>query len=405
MTNNQIIAPQRLLSIDRLRGICIFLYLCSVVLGSFESLQFFQPIISHDPNIGWLILPNMTFADLFAPIFIFIVGLTFCKGMSSYATKHGYTKAVGKYALKSLAMIGFGAININGLSLFADWVLDSNAYTGFSIGDKIHLYLFLLALVVLVVWIISRLIRNDTFKKVSSLIMRWLWVVGGAISLCLLVISTAYIFTGTARIEVWDVLQTIGLAMLIATPFALLGKYAKLITSAAILLMLALFYQSGGYTAVGSVILNGGFVGGFGWAVLVLLGGFFVDCKDNKIELFVGATALIAIALILALAFDFVVAKRGATPPYVLFCGGIGALLFAILRLFDNYQPKIVFFTIWGRNSMTVYYAGAIISQILGMLMPADLHVALAILISLVVIGAFFAVVLLLNKRQKFVRL
>lgn len=87
-------ADSRVLSIDRMRGICIFIMVGSVLLSMFgDTFKAIAGLYGHGAS-GWQVVAGnahfvnggysgIAFADVFAPLFIFVIGLTFCSSSSA----------------------------------------------------------------------------------------------------------------------------------------------------------------------------------------------------------------------------------------------------------------------------------------------------------------------------------
>ncbi len=91
----------RVQGIDGFRGLAIVL----MALGNFSfNIRWVPGALKHMPDIG------VTIADLVAPMFIFAIALTVGPSMQRRRIKFGKRAAQGKMALRSLALIGIGAI-------------------------------------------------------------------------------------------------------------------------------------------------------------------------------------------------------------------------------------------------------------------------------------------------------
>jgi predicted acyltransferase len=95
------LSENRLSSIDGFRGMAIVL----MTIGDFASqVRWVPAFLKHKPDIG------LTIADLVAPMFILAIALTVRPSMIRRAWKTGGSAAMGKFALRSLSLIGIGAI-------------------------------------------------------------------------------------------------------------------------------------------------------------------------------------------------------------------------------------------------------------------------------------------------------
>jgi alpha-N-acetylglucosaminidase len=88
-------------SIDAFRGLAVLL----MALGNFEiGVRLFPAALKHAPDIGF------TIADLVAPMFVVAIGLTIGTSMRRRRTRDGTAAAYGHLAVRSLALVGIGAI-------------------------------------------------------------------------------------------------------------------------------------------------------------------------------------------------------------------------------------------------------------------------------------------------------
>jgi predicted acyltransferase len=97
-----IAAHKRITSIDRLRGIAIFLMVIGGFIGQVKSMPW---LLRHPTDPEAL----MTLADLVAPMFIFTIGLTFGLSYNKRKERDGKPAAVQHFLLRYFALIGFGA--------------------------------------------------------------------------------------------------------------------------------------------------------------------------------------------------------------------------------------------------------------------------------------------------------
>jgi predicted acyltransferase len=91
----------RIPSIDGFRGIAIVL----MFIGNYiANVRWIPKELKHSPDIG------LTIADLVAPMFIFAMALTFGPSLTRKQNQFGKRVAFGKMTVRSLSMIGIGAI-------------------------------------------------------------------------------------------------------------------------------------------------------------------------------------------------------------------------------------------------------------------------------------------------------
>ena len=401
---------ERLLSIDRFRGLCMFLMVCSFILPIFSCFNFLAPIIEHYPN-GFQVLPGVSFADLFAAMFIFVIGLTICKSFKSRERKYGTRRAYWQLAIRFLALIGIGIL-FNGFENgWVDIFTGSKTFSELSIKIQIFAVMFWIAFALLIVFLISLAVKNEKFKKVSSAMLRYFLAIAGVLALYFILVSTAEKITVPADGErfggwEWDTLQNIGLAGLMALPFVKFDKWGRLIIVSITFVVMTVLMQNGLFP-LANKILEGGIFGGFSWAGILLLGSVFAELKDDK-RYWIMSSLMLLISVVLIVAFGFTAAKRGCTPVYALFCASISSMIWGGLNFLNNCKPKFSFFAIWGSNAILTYVLTLVISMLFGGLLEtqmASLHPAAAVVIVLAILGLFTLMNWYLRKKNRYIRI
>ena len=400
---------QRILSIDRFRGICMFAMVCSFIFGLFASFSALAPIIEHGTN-GFQILPGVSFADLFAPMFIFVIGLTIVPSFKKREKQFGTSRAYFQLAVRFLSIMGIGCL-LNGFEDgWSDVILNGVPFAELNINMKIYAVCFWIAIALVINLIVSTFIKNDKYKAISKNILSALLALCGLLALFVIIVKTGEKITPNPTSpydQIWDTLQNIGLAGLISLPFIKFSKWGKLVIVSIILLVLTAFIQGGGLSLANS-ILEGGFVGGFSWACILMFGSIFSELKDDK-RYWVLTSMLLLISTVLILAFDFTAAKRGCTPVYAMFTTSIAAMIWSALNLLNNWKPKFSFFAIWGSNAILTYVVNYIISVfILGGILGEQvsaLPVWAGILISITLLALFTVMNWLLKRKDRYIRI
>ena len=401
---------ERLLSIDRFRGLCMFLMVCSFILPIFSCFNFLAPIIEHGAD-GFQVLPGVSFADLFAAMFIFVIGLTICKSFKSRERKYGTRRAYWQLAIRFLALIGIGIL-FNGFENgWADIFTGSKTFADLSIKIQIFAVMFWIALALLIVFLISLAVKNEKFKQVSSAMLRYFLAIAGVLALYFILVNTAEKITVPTDGErfggwEWDTLQNIGLAGLMALPFVKLDKWGRLIMVSITFVVMTVLMQNGLFP-LANKILEGGIFGGFSWAGILLLGSVFAELKDDK-RYWIMSSLMLLISVVLIVAFGFTAAKRGCTPVYALFCASISSMIWGGLNFLNSWKPKFSFFAIWGSNAILTYILTLVVSMLFGGLLEtqmASLHPAAAVVIVLAILGLFTLMNWYLRKKNRYIRI
>ena len=401
---------ERILSIDRFRGICMFAMVCSFIFGMFSAFEGLGPLINHDAN-GFQILPGVSFADIFAPMFIFVIGLTICRSFKSREAKYGTRRAYWQLAIRFLSLIGIGIL-INGFENgWVDIFTGGKAFTDLSIKIQIFAVMFWIAIALLIVYIIALCVKNEKFKNISLAMLRYFLAIAGVLALYFILVSTGEKITTPVDGErfggwEWDTLQNIGLAGLIALPFVKFDKWGRLTIVGIIFAVMTVLMQNGLFP-LANKILEGGIFGGFSWACILLLGSVFADFKDDKFY-WILTSLLLLISVVLIVGFDFIAAKRGCTPVYAMFCSSIAAIIWGGLNFLNNWKPKFSFFEIWGSNAILTYIVTLFVSMLFGGLLEAyiaPLNVWAAIAITICILGLFTIMNWLLKRKKIYVKI
>lgn len=402
---------ERILSIDRFRGLCMFAMVCSFVFGALGAFEVLTPLIGHGAE-GFQVLPGVSFADLFAPMFIFVIGLTMVRSFKSREEKYGTRMAYFQLATRFLALIGIGIL-FNGFENgWGDVFTGSKTFAELSIKIQIFAVMFWIAIALLLVYIISLFFKNEKFKTIALAMLKYFLAVAGVLAVYFILVSTGEKITAPVDGErfggwEWDTLQNIGLAGLLALPFVKYDKWGKLTIVGITFVVLSVLMQNGLFP-LANKILEGGIFGGFSWAGILLLGSVFAEFKDDKFY-WILSSILLLISVVLIISFNFTAAKRGCTPVYAMFCASISSLVWGGLNFLNNWKPKFDFFAIWGSNAILTYILTLVfVSVVMGGLLGeqlATIGVWASVGIWLLIIVAYTVLNWLLNRKKIYVRI
>jgi len=412
----------RIKAIDRLRGICIFFVIGSFLLGLLEDFwpgfEKLVPFFAHASDGGYQLLPNIAFADLFAPMFIFVIGLTFVKSFRSRERIYGTKKAFFQMAVRYLGLMGIGAL-LNGIEDgYAD-LFSGDKWADLDKNIRVFMVGVVLVIAILIVVIVAQFCKSKKFKDISAAILRYTLAFFGLCVLFFMICSLGEKvggWTGSQLVYegnkyggwIWDTLQNIGWAGLVALPFVTFDKWSRFILACIGFLGLTIFYQHNGFE-LSRTILEGGLIGGITWGGIILVGSFFMELQEEKSNLYwIIPLVMLSVALVLILRFNYITGKRGCTPTYALVTISVSAFAFKALTYLEKWSPKFGFFEIWGGSSIMTYTIGYVLCLILGMIFEttkASIATWLAILIAVVVFALFTVMNWLLSRKSKHIRL
>ena len=101
----------RIPSIDRFRGIIIFSMIIFQFAEHFKNLGVVSGIAHHAPREDAIyILPNMSIADIVAPMFILAIGLTYIPSLRRRCERSGKKSACIHFLGRYLSLIGIGRV-------------------------------------------------------------------------------------------------------------------------------------------------------------------------------------------------------------------------------------------------------------------------------------------------------
>lgn len=414
-------ADSRVLLIDRMRGICIFIMVGSVLLSMFgDTFKAIAGLYGHGAS-GWQVVAGnahfvnggysgIAFADVFAPLFIFVIGLTFCSSFKRREQMYGATRACFQLGVRFAALTGFGAV-VDGVSCLPD--MFGGKWSEMQFADKFFGLASFVLIAALLVLFVSQFVKNRRFGEVCGAVFRYIAAALGLaalfFALCGLgekigqAFGTQILYETSKYGFAWDTLQNIGLAGLLALPFVKTGKWGRLAVVAAAYAALTVVYQHNGF-GISEWVLEGGIVGGIGWAGILLLGSVFRDIKeDGQTLLFwLLSAGFVLVSVVLITFLGFIASKRGCTPVYCVFCAGIGGLLWGALGLLDGFKCKFALFTWWGGSCFLTY----VLSLAFGFAMEAVLGSGTSVPLALAIGVALMTLMnWLLAKKGKHVKI
>lgn len=408
VANEPPVSSQRIKSIDRFRGLAVFLMITYQFLRQFHSLGFISRLTVHGTN-GIHILFGLNIADLGAPNFLFAIALTYALSFKKREKEMGTKKAYIHYAARSLSLIGVGGI-LYSVDKFLDLVryninLRVVDYIGFSFG--------ILSILVLILIFINYI--PAVKKKLKKLPTQILYIILSAAGVFILTVAlidfihlnqNAFCFT----YGYWVTLQYIGLACLVALPFIKLNKWWKLLAGVIIFTGYAIYHQTGNSIIILQMVVHSGFLGGFQRGAMLLFGMFIADIYHEKKFYFLIPTFAF---LGLGIASYYLLGPASfssCSPTYALLTVATSALIFSTFELSDKLpHSKFDLMLWWGKNPLVMFIIEFLfIKKALSFLPPsfryeAPLWLAALQWILMTVLMTFVA--WLLSKRKKSISL
>ena len=354
-------AGNRVLSIDRFKGMLVFCMAFFICAADFPCLGFIARIANNSKNGRIMLFGDLSLADIVTPLFVFLISLTYLSSFKRRYEKCGKL-AYLHFVIRYLSFIGMGSIMVS-----AEYLILSNG------SDP---YIILTVLMFVVAFLLLLLIPVKLIKPIPVIVGKIIYsslvatlCILGLLGIALALRDDFMIFILNKDVDIykhWSILHEIGMTGLLALPFAWLAWYGKLIS------WIVLF---GSYTALQTlpgmiekfdVVVLGGAAGTLGW-LLVMLGGlllmelFFTYRRGalyyGLISLFYAATAVISCVI-------FPLNVGSVTSNYMVFSLSCAALIFFLINLLNFWHPKIDFFVWWGRNPLLLFLIGLVLRVI-----------------------------------------
>lgn len=382
---------KRNISIDRFRGIIIFLMIFFQMVAHFENLGVLTHICVHAPNFfidlpgniskalnGIYFLPNMTIADVIAPAFMFAIGLTFIPSYKRRTKTMGKKKAVKSLVERYLILIGIGVMFSSVNCLLDGNLLDEKDFF-------LDISMFALSVMFLLSFLISLVFKKlKNVRKFSLFIIKLIGIY--EIFVMLFNLYVLCFVDTNVNYGYWGTLQHIGLSCIIVLILISLFKKdttkKRLIISIVLFILFSIFHESSlNVDGIRNVILidnntDGGFLGAIAYSSLLLAYTVLADIyyKDkNKFRKIVFIILIPILLLVIYVMYnfkaydgtsriltagtnDFLMINKGSiSPSYLLISLFISPFIFLIVDLFYNKKLKFDFFEMWGRSSILMY--------------------------------------------------
>ena len=401
---------ERIVCIDRLRGIIIFAMIFFQLLKRFDSLGILSRIASHDIETGILIMPGMVIADIIAPLFFMAISLNYIPSLKSRIARDGRRAAYGHFILRYLDLIGFGFA----LRIIDIIVNDDNVW--YQIASFVIVVIALLAGIGLLV---SSLVKNA--KRFGEICQKTLFTTLAVLGIICCIVSSvdAYriFYLEQSSQKYWGVLQSIGGAGLLVLLFAEAGAVIRTCAAVTIFGTFSFIHELPGFMEKIDVDVQGGVTGILGWGSMMLaftvLADLFWHDRDMKKQGKKGIMAnayLLGTAVTIALgifgACTFTINKGSVSPGYILVSLPICAVGFWLISLTDAWQPKFNFFIWWGTSPIIMYLLQYIFNDVLMTLVSGieDLPYVPALLFSVVITAIISYVAYILYKKKQAIR-
>ena len=213
----------------------------------------------------------------------------------------------------------------------------------------------------------------------------------------------------------WGVLQAIGFAGIFTLFFIDLRILVRFIIS----IYLLIFYQflsiaeliiGENPIVLSELILNdshGGFIGGFGWAILMLMTtviGELFEKKDIKKIIYFG---ILFSTVGVILAFIFGISKNRVNTSFITLSIGLGCILVCILwEIFENKKlthTKSIIFQPQGKNAFALYVFHGILFIFIELLIPDSIGWGIVLIIAFANMLIIWLIAFILDRKKIYI--
>lgn len=350
---------KRDITIDRFRGLAIFSIMLIQTLADFPQLGFWPKLGSHKSGMGIQIVEGLQFSDIFAPMFLFAIALTYKKSFNTRKVILGEKEAKKHFIIRYIYLIAIGGV-LRGCESFIYFI--NYGY----VEKKIDCFFFLGIGVLVIVLLLKPLVFKLKTKQLSKIYSITL--------LCTMFFIASLCILSTARdffIQIiygkqdefrpwgyWEALQAVGAAGLVTLLFINLSTIKRFLITNILFIVYIIFHQFGNISDIISVYAQqGGFGGIWGQSCLLLYGTVLSDVYHKNSEnltkyIFVllgfGIASIVSMQYILP-------TMRNVSPSYILINIFIGGSVFIVLWLCRFINLKIDYLAILGKNSLAMY--------------------------------------------------
>jgi predicted acyltransferase len=401
---------QRIISIDRFRGIVVFLMILFDILNLFDNLGFLSMIGKHPDTEGIKLWDGLTVADLGAPMFMFAIALTLELSYNKRVSLYGKKETIKHSIIRWVSILSIGAM-IDHVEIIIDgeWEHPLN---------YVFAALLLIMIACFILWLIfaaAKLIKAKKFISkiivIGMLTIGVLTIIAGIDDIRILIHRFYFpeTYSGIGHMNHWCTLQAVGAAGLIGMIAINKKTSVKLLIGCIILAIYTVIHEFGVNAQLIDKITQGGIPGALGWGCIVIFGMFIADLFRAKNKKAITVTVVVLAVLAVIATCYIGLSKRSVSPSYILLTSFTNTVFYLIVVMFDKVKIKNDFFVWWGRNPLVMYLAPQGILLIYESVMP-DLFlpnppVWLGIVQIVAFTAGFSALCYVLNKKNKIIKI
>lgn len=410
---------KRNISIDRFRGFAVLVMITVQIWRDFYNLELLSQLGNHKSGFGLTIINGLQFADVFAPMFLFAVALTYKLSYDKRIKEYGKKETIKHFLKRYISLIGIGGI-IRAIESVLFYF--SKGHFEHTIDPFFFLGLSILLLLVFV-WIVLKLFvkRKNNLNRTISITSKAVFGMVAYIAILCIVATARDFFIqvlfhkkyGEFQIwGYWEALQAIGAAGLVTLMFIKLKNSQRFIVATVLLIGYSLFHESGNNSDIISVYAQqGGFIGIIGQSCILLFGTvlaelFFAD--PNRLTKYLSAIPGFGLAAVIALHY-ILPTMRSVSPSYILLNVFISGSVFLLFKLYDYINLKFDILELLGKNALLMYMLQYILvygtKEIIGYQYINNASDLFAISFTFIMLFIMIFIAFLLDKKRIIVKL
>ncbi len=428
IASNPLQTSERIISIDRYRGLVVFLMVFLQLVASFKSLGFISRLAVHSVTDGVRVFENLAFGDLGAPMFIFAIALTYELSYKKRCERIGVGGARKQLAFRWMALLSIGTA-IDAAEIFINGEWDKPLGLNYIFAALLLTAVLCFALYGIAAAAGIKKLRKTVVKVLKIIVLATfvMTVFSGAVDI---IIRMRHYYLGVAyntTTNHWSTLEAIGMAGIIAMPAAGRKTLQKLAYGIALLAAYTVYHEWGYNEAVNEGITQGGLIGACGWALILIFGMVLSDLIVSNnwkmfavmmAGLFVVGAGLVYYTMQIKVPVDptvsvlsIAISKRSCSPSYAVLTTFSSAVFYLIIKAFDGVRltPDKDILVWWGKNPLLIYvlqellistYTGGMSDSII-----KDAPLWLALIQTAFFTVLFFFIAWFLNKKNRIIKL
>ena len=404
---------KRDVSIDRFRGFVIISTIILQIWKDFDNLEFLSRLGNHSVSHGFQIFEGLQFIDVFAPMFLFAIALTYKKSFNNRCIVNGSKGTFQHFIIRNISLIGIGGI-IRGIESFIYYL--NNGFVENKI-DYIFFAAMLFLLIIAILTVIGCLKSSHRMKKIFS---NLLVAIVGLIAFLCAVSAGRDFFVQIVYPEnydfkpwgYWEALQAIGAAGLVTMLFIKYSSLKRFVVASVFFVIYIILHETGNCSTIISVYAQqGGFLGVIGQTCILMFGTVLADLYNNSEKnLTKYFFTLQGFGIASGIMMQYILpTMRSVSPSYILLNVYISGSLYMLVWAFRNLKIKFDLLEMLGKNCLSVYILQYVLiygtKELIGYDVLKSASDIFAMMFTILMVSILSVFVYVLNKKNIIIKL